>query len=204
MIANYSNMCVYLKRIKMKYSIVTNLAVAALTFCGVTSASTPATKSAAVRSETASAPLPEVVIRAARVSRAVEGYVNAMSRRDGRTLPTFFTDDAVVEFVSDNSGVSLAVRADSLLDEVAPGAVDPLAHVANVRVFPTRDASAVFVQYDVVVNADDRPDQTSSRLALVEMRGERIDKLVDFSAPAASLAHGSGSMARRDVVVTRR
>jgi hypothetical protein len=184
----------------MKYATVMALTVSALACGGVSAGTHGATASAATKD----APLPEVVIRAARVTQAVEGYVSAMSTHDISPLPRVFTDDAVVEFVSDTSGATLAVHADSLLDDTASGPNVARPHVTNLRLFPTKDANAVFVQYDLVADSSDRPDATSGRLALIEMRGDKIQKMVDFNAPAASLAHSSACVTPHDAVVTRR
>ena len=179
----------------MKHSTFAALAVAALA-CGGASA---APKSSAVK---ATAPLPEVVIRANRVTRAVEGYEGAMATHDSSVLPKLFTDDAVVEFVTDTTGSFLAVHADSLLEDAAPSSDLHQPHVTNVRVFPTNDKNAVFVQYDIVADSGDHSDE--SRLALVEMRGDKIEKMVNFNAPAASLAHSSACVTPSNVAVTRR
>ena len=127
-----------------------------------------------------------------------------MSTHDTSALPKLFTDDAVVEFVTDTTGSFLAVHADSLLEDGVPSSELHRSHVTNVRVFPTNDKNAVFVQYDIVADSGDRSDETSGRLALVEMRGEKIEKMVNFNAPAASLAHSSACVTPSNVAVTRR
>lgn len=180
----------------MKYSTLVALAVSALA-CGGASAS-PKTSAAKA------APLPEVVIRANRVTRAVEGYEGAMATHDTSVLPKLFTDDAVVEFVTDTTGSYLAVHADSLLEDAAPGSDRRRPHVTNVRVFPTNDKNAVFVQYDIVADSGEHSEETSGRLALVEMRGDKIEKMVNFNAPAASLASSSACVTPSNVAVTRR
>jgi hypothetical protein len=169
----------------MKCSTLTALAVSTLA-CGVVSAGPHTTK---------------------RVGEAVEGYVDALSTHNARTLSKFFTDDAVVEFVSDASGVSVTVHADSLVDDGAASlnGGSSRSHVTNLRVFPTKDVNAVFVQYDVVGDSAANGDVgASGQLALIEMRGNRIEKMVNFNAPAASIARSSACAAPRDVVATRR
>jgi len=164
----------------MKCSTLTALVVSTLA-CGVVSAGPHTTK---------------------RVGEAVEGYVDALSTHNAGTLSKFFTDDAVVEFVSDTSGASVTVHADSLVND---GADSGRSHVTNLRVFPTKDVNAVFVQYDVVGDSAANGDVgASGQLALIEMRGNRIEKMVNFNAPVASIARSSACAAPRDVVATRR
>lgn len=187
----------------MKYSTLIAVAVSALV-SGLASAGTHATNSRA-HAAGASAPLPEVVIRAKRVTEAVEGYVDAISMHDGRSLSKVFTDDALVEFVTDDSGASLTVHADSLLDDAVSdfGLTDGRPRVTNVRVFPTNDSNAVFVQYDIV-KADGSSTASRDQLAMVEMRGDKVEKMVNFNAPPATLAHSSACATPRDVVVSQR
>lgn len=142
-----------------------------------------------------------------RVTDAVEGYVGAVSTHNSGALSKFFTDDAVVEFVNDTSGASVTVHADSLVDdgELSAGGTDGRSHVTNLRVFPTKDANTVFVQYDVVGDSAANGDAgASGQLALIEMRGGRIEKMVHFNAPTASIARSSACAAPRNVVATSR
>jgi hypothetical protein len=150
--------------------------------------------------------LPEVVIRATRVNHAVESYVDALSTHDGGSLSKIFTDDAVVEFVNDEPGASLSVHADSLLDDGVEGShlAGTRPRVTNVRVFPTNDGNTVFVQYDIAADSSVRASDTRDQLALIEMRCDKIDKMVNFNAPPASLSHTTACATPGNVVVTRR
>lgn len=188
----------------MKYSTLVAASVSALA-SGLVCAGTHATRTPA-HEPAASAPLPEVVIRATRVTHAVEGYVEALSTHDGKNLSKVFTDDAIVEFVKDDPGASLSVHADSLLDDgvAAFGSTSAQPRVTNLHVLPTNDTNAVFVQYDIVSDTAERTADTQAQLALVEMRGDKIQKMVNFTAPPASLAHSSACATPRYVVVTRR
>jgi hypothetical protein len=187
----------------MKYSTVTVLAVS-IVASGSVLAGTRSPKPSSAQSRVASAPLPEVLVQANRVTEAVEGYVNAMSTHDVNSLSKVFTEDAMVEFVTDASEARLAVHADSLLDDAAPAGEGPRSRVANVRVFPTKDANVVFVQYDIVSDAANHTGDTAGRLAMIEMRGERIERMTNFNGTDAALANSSACVGPRGVAVTRR
>ena len=186
----------------MKYSTVTVLAVSLLG-SGSALAGTHVAK-LSTQSHVASAPLSAVVVLTNRVANAVAGYVDAMSARDVNSLAKVFTEDAMVEFVADTSQASVTVHADSLLDDAAPSAADSRPHVANVHVYPTKDVNVAFVQYDVVADSADHAGDTSSRLALIEMRGEKIEKMTNFNGAEASLARSSACVTPGNVVVTKR
>ena len=188
----------------MKNSTLVAVAVSALA-SGLVCAGTHEAKARA-GAPAAAAPLPEVVISATRVRHAVEGYVDAISAHDGQNLSKIFTDDAVVEFVNDDPGASLSMQADSLLDDGMDGARGAGARprVTNVHVFPTSDRNTVFVQYDIVAGSSERASDALDQLALIHMRGDKIEKMVNFNAPPASLAHSSACATPGNVVVTRR
>ncbi len=179
----------------MKNSTLAAVAVSALA-SGLVCAGTHETKSRA-GAQAAAKSLPEVII---------EGYVDAISAHDGQSLSKVFTDDAVVEFVNDDPGASLSVHADSLLDDGVEGSrlAGTRSRVTNVHVFPTSDGNTVFVQYDIVADSSERASDTLDQLALIHMRGDKIEKMVNFNAPPASLAHSSACATPGNVVVTRR
>jgi hypothetical protein len=124
----------------------------------------------------------------ARAERAVSAYVSACVARDGRALDRVTTRDARVEYTLEDPGTYLSLDASSLIAACAATARvnKPGAAAANFWIFPTNDADSVFVQYD----APSGTDNTSQRhLALVEMRGEQISRMLNFAAtPPAVLA----------------
>ena len=124
----------------------------------------------------------------ARAERAVTTYVDACVARDAQTLNRVTTRDARVEYTLEDPGTYLSMDASSLIAACAantptgkPGSV-----AANFWIFPTNDADTVFVQYD----APSGTDSVSHRqLALVEMRGDRISRMLNFAAmPPAVVA----------------
>ncbi len=172
--------------------------VSTMAFAGPHTAKSPSPDAA-----TAPAPLPEVVIRATRVTQAVEGYLDAMSTHDVASLSGIFTDDAVVEFIGDEPGAALSVHADSLLDDAGIHPVGARPRLTDMHVFPTKDGNAVFVQYDFAADSENAA-QARNQVALVEMRGDKIAKMVNFNAPPASIAQGSACATPRNIVLGRR
>jgi hypothetical protein len=116
----------------------------------------------------------------ARTERAVTGYVAACAARDAKRLTGFTTDDVRVEFTLEEPGTYLTLTSDSLLASCVPG-VSP--GKGRMWIFPTNDANAVLVQYDLSVG----PAETTTRqLALVEMRGAQIARMRNFGPLSAA------------------
>ncbi|HEV7715403.1 MAG TPA: hypothetical protein VGO53_07395 [Steroidobacteraceae bacterium] len=71
--------------------------------------------------------------------------------------------------------------------------VDSDAKILNLWIFPTGDANAVYVHYDTLsTKASPDGEGTQGHLALVEMRGDRIVKMQDFTAsPPAMVANAA-------------
>lgn len=115
----------------------------------------------------------------ARTERALGGYAAACASGEGRALRTVTTDDLHIEYTLGEPGTYLTVDGSNA--PVSCAAMVGLASdKSNLWIFPT-NSSVVFVQFDgpAAVGA---PSQR--QLALVEMRGERIARIVNFSAPA--------------------
>ncbi len=113
----------------------------------------------------------------ARTERALGGYVAACASGEGRALSRVTTDDLHIEYTLNEPGTYLTVDGAN-----APAGCAAMAglkaRTSNVWIFPTNSA-VVFVQFDAP-NAAGAPSQR--QLALVEMRGERIARIVSFSA----------------------
>jgi cytochrome c len=116
-----------------------------------------------------------------RVQRALTGYFEACTLRDGRALDAVTTIDARFEYALQEAGSYLSVDATSLR---AACPSERAASVSELWIFPTSDPDAVFVRYAPGSVAGG----TEQQLALVEMRGERIARMLNFSAPTPLLA----------------
>ena len=113
----------------------------------------------------------------ARTERALGGYVAACASGEGRALSRVTTDDLHIEYTLNEPGTYLTVDGSN-----APAGCAAMtglaARTSNVWIFPTNSA-VVFVQFDAPA-VGGAPSQR--QLALVEMRGERIARIVNFSA----------------------
>jgi hypothetical protein len=113
----------------------------------------------------------------ARTERALGGYAAACASGEGRALKQVTTDNLHIEYTLNEPGTYLTVDGSN-----APATCAAMAgltsRTSNVWIFPTNSA-VVFVQFDAP-NAAGAPSQR--QLALVEMRGDRIARIVNFSA----------------------
>lgn len=122
-----------------------------------------------------------------RADHALRDYLLACSIRDGQAIGRAVTGDAVFEYVLEEPGSYLTIDATSLRAHCAGEertGESPL-RISNLRIFPTSDSNAVFVSYTTVT-----ADLTSDHLALIELRGDRIAKLRDFTTTFEESSHG--------------
>jgi cytochrome c len=117
-----------------------------------------------------------------RAERAINGFVAACTARDVRALSGVTTTQVRVEYALDEPGTYLSMDGNSLLAACAANSSD--AHVSNLWIFPTNDANTVFVQYDSGTTA------SHGQLALIELSGDRISRMVNFAAVPESVVAG--------------
>ena len=124
-----------------------------------------------------------------RAERAINGFVAACAVRDARGLSDVTTSQVRVEYALDEPGTYLSMDASSLL--AACAANNAGSRVSNLWIFPTNDANTVFVQYD----AQSTETGSHGQLALVELKGDRIARMLNFAALpqsfVAGLVHGA-------------
>lgn len=113
-----------------------------------------------------------------RTERALGGYTSACASGEGRALSLVTTDDLHIEYTLGEPGTYLTVDGSNAPAGCA-AMVGLTSRSSNVWIFPT-NSSVVFVQFDAP-SAAGAPSQR--QLALVEMRGERIARIVNFSTP---------------------
>ena len=116
------------------------------------------------------------------VERAITGYVAACVSRDARGLNSVTTEDVRIEYALDTPGTYFSLDANSLIADCAANtpADNSESHVSNLWIFPTHDSNAVFVQYDAPAGSAET--LSHRQLALVEMRGDRISRMLNFAA----------------------
>ena len=119
--------------------------------------------------------------------RAITTYIDACATRDAPRLHSVTTDDVRIEYALEDPGTYLTLDAASLTAACAAQADASSAgpRIANLWIFPTSDANAVFVQYNVSTGAAEGAPHR--QLALVEMRGERISRMLNYSGAPQSL-----------------
>jgi hypothetical protein len=125
----------------------------------------------------------------ARADRALHAYVAACSSGDDEALGRIVTSDAVVEYALEeprNLPRGRGGRADGQLLGQCRG-YEKGGHISNLWIFPTNDSNVVFVQY--TIDSDVRtpaqlPD--SEHLAVLEMRGDRIVKMRNFTGDTSN------------------
>lgn len=114
-------------------------------------------------------------------SDVIASFFAACAAQDEQRLRELATDDLRIEYALETPGTYYTLDSLALGSECA--ALDELAiDSASVQVFPTADEQAVFVQYEL----DGKLDFVEHRqqLALVELRGTRIARILNFSTPA--------------------
>ncbi len=124
-----------------------------------------------------------------RAERAITGFFAACVSRDAQGLNNVTTNDVRIDYTLDDPGTYLSMDASSLIAACAANTLagNSGSHVANLWIFPTDDANAVFVQYDAPARSAEA--MSHRQLALVEMRGDRISRMLNFAAvPAFSVA----------------
>jgi ketosteroid isomerase-like protein len=122
-----------------------------------------------------------------KVDHALHDYLLASSRHDAQAIANSVTGDAVFEYALEEPGSYLTVDATSLRAHWSndTNTQHSSTNVSNLWIFPTGDPNAVFVRYTTSTAAESGTDAArSEHLALVEMRGDRIAKLRDFTSSA--------------------
>src|SRR5262249_32639833 len=97
----------------------------------------------------------------------------------------------VPDTVAAHRAADLIARAEHAISAYLTATETRNQQVSNLWIFPTGDDSSVFIQYDVRGPGNSSPQR---QLALLEMRGERIARMVNFSGGAPMLvAKSSGN-----------
>jgi hypothetical protein len=134
-----------------------------------------------------------------RADNALRDYVIACSAHDGQAIGQTVTSDAVFEYVLEEPGSYLTIDATSLHAHCAGGQLigESSLRLSKLRIFPTGDSNSVFVRYTTSasdsqpgVEHSEHPTLTSEHLALIELRGDRIAKLRDFTTTFDESSHG--------------
>jgi hypothetical protein len=95
----------------------------------------------------------------------------------GAALAKTLTDDAVIEYPTDRAGLLLAVDGGSFGTECVDDVSTLKKQTLSLeRIYPTADPITVFVEYGAV---------SETRLVMLEMRGDRISRIRNFTGLCA-------------------
>jgi hypothetical protein len=132
----------------------------------------------------------------ARAKHALVDYVSACSARDHAGVERAVTTDAVFEYALDGSAY-LAVDAATLVGDcwATVPTLDQGERVSTLWIFPTNDPNAVFVHYYTSAAGSKSTTTSNEHLALVEMRGDRILRMHDFTAAPPAMVASAGQKA---------
>ena len=128
-----------------------------------------------------------------RVEQALTRFIAGCSSHDAQLLDSVTTDDVRIEYSLDAPGTYLTLDGISLAADCGINMESGGSHIRTMRIYPTNDENVVFVEFDTTNDSSTAP--LKRQLALIEMRGEKIARLLNFSAPANALinARGAGS-----------
>jgi ketosteroid isomerase-like protein len=113
-----------------------------------------------------------------RAQTGLEQYLRACSEGDENGVERTLTRDAVVEYALEEPGIYRTIDATLLIDRCRVNSGNGVEQpVSNLWIYPTPDENTVFVHYDIGAGTA----YHERHLVLLEMRGDRIAKIRDFS-----------------------
>lgn len=144
--------------------------------------------------DTAAARSAAAVISSA--GRALHRYLDACEFAEARDPHDIVTNDVRIEYTLGSPGAYLSFDASALF----AGCAAALASIAQQKVlwiYPTAEKNSLFVQYDT----PDTPTAPtpSQPVALIEMRGDRIQRLRNFGAPPPALLAAMSGAAQSEL-----
>jgi len=120
--------------------------------------------------------------------RAVNEFVDAYANRNSAGLAGATTGDFEIQYGLAQTGTHVTVDADALVASWRDAGVNSSARDEHttVAIFPTADAHVVFVTYRIPGDAG------SDRIAVLELRGNRVARAHDLIAPAPEFIELAG------------
>jgi hypothetical protein len=95
------------------------------------------------------------------------------------------TDDVRIEYSLNAVGTYLTLDAIALADDCGINMESGGSHIRTMQIYPTSDEDVAFVEFETTSDSSTVP--LRRQLALVEMRGEKIARLLNFSPPSNAL-----------------
>ena len=96
-----------------------------------------------------------------------------------------------IEYSLDAPGTYLTLDAISLSADCGINMESDGSRIRTMQIYPTNDENVVFVEFDTTSDSSTVP--LKRQLALVEMRGEKIARLLNFSPPSNALLSERGT-----------
>ena len=124
------------------------------------------------------------------VQHALPRFIAGCSSHDAQLLNSVTTDDVRIEYSLDAPGTYLTLDATSLADDCGINMEAGGSHIRTMWIYPTNDENVVFVEFDTTSDSSMAP--LKRQLALIEMRGEKIARLLNYSPPAKALLSARG------------
>jgi hypothetical protein len=121
------------------------------------------------------------------VRDALTRFIAGCSTHDAQLLDSVTTDDVRIEYSLNAPGTYLSLDAISLADDCGIN-MESGSHIRTIQIYPTNDENVVFVEFDTTNDSSIVP--LKRQLALIEMRGAKIARLLNFSQPANALLSG--------------
>jgi hypothetical protein len=126
-----------------------------------------------------------------KVQHALTRFIAGCSSHDAQILDSVTTDDVRIEYSLDAPGTYLTLDASSLSTDCGLSMEPGESHIGTMWIYPTNDENVVFVEFDTTSASSIAP--LKRQLALIEMRGEKIARLLNFSPPANALVSARGA-----------
>lgn len=118
--------------------------------------------------------------------RSISEFVDAYANRNSTGLARTTTADFEVRFRLAQPGTYVTVDEDALAASWRDPGLNSSDEHSKVAIFPTGDAHVVFVTYRIPGDAG------SERIALLELRGDRVARAHDLIAPAPEFIEHAG------------
>jgi hypothetical protein len=117
----------------------------------------------------------------ANVERALSRYAAGCGIHDENAGADVFTSFAVIEYASSVAGHFIGIDAIGAENCWAASALtDTRLSESPIWIYPTSEANDVFIQYTVVIGTG-AAQHTVQDIALVEMAGDRIARIRDYT-----------------------
>lgn len=149
----------------------------------------------------AAASQPHDAIPNAATADIITDFIAACAAQDARRLAQITTDDLQVEYALDTPGTYYAVDALDVTTECSALSGMHL-ELSTVRLYPTADQEAMFVQYER--GGELEIFENRQQLALIELRDQRIARILSFSPPPGVVVTAPHDVERHDLSAVAR